>query len=62
MNPSHLREFTCDACGLIREIVHINPGQMPFITADQLPYATLKQGQWERLDDLGEDIFAFVLF
>ena len=40
---------------------HINPGQMPFITADQPPYATLKQSQWERPDDVGEDIFFFVL-
>ena len=45
----YLMQKVCDT------VAHLNPGQVPVITADQPIYALAKQVQWQRPDKYGED-------
>ena len=43
-------------------IAHLNPGQVPVITADQPIYALIKQVQWHWPDLYGEDKFVVMFW
>ncbi len=59
---SHSPAMMLHGMHVVRKVTeHLNPGQTPFITADQPLYAILKQCQWEWPQDVGEDKFVVLM-
>lgn len=55
---AHYPSMILHGMHIVRAVTeYLNPGQTPFMTADQPLYAIMKQLQWEHPNDVGEDKF-----